>query len=99
MAVALAATAALAGAGLAGAHYASAATAGCQVSYTVASQWPGGFGANVNVNNLGDPINGWRLTWSFTAGPANMEHWGPQGLQQYFDKYEPGNKLVIPEQY
>lgn len=38
-------------------------------------------------------------TWNFTAGRTNMEHWGPQGLQQYFNKYEPGNRLIIPEQY
>src|SRR6478672_11287523 len=39
------------------------ATAGCSVSYTVPAQWPGGFTANMSVTNLGDPINGWTLTW------------------------------------
>jgi len=73
--VALTATVALVGAGLAEAHFASAATAGCQVSYTVTNQWPGGFGTSVNVNNLGDPINGWRLTWSFTAGQTVTQLW------------------------
>lgn len=38
-------------------------------------------------------------TFTFTAGRTNLEHWGPQGLQKYFEKYEPGNKLVIPELY
>ena len=75
LAVALTATVALVGAGLTEARFASAATAGCQVSYTVTNQWPGGFGTSVNVNNLGDPINGWRLTWSFTAGQTVTQLW------------------------
>ena len=29
------------------------AAAGCQVDYSISSQWQGGFGANVNVTNLG----------------------------------------------
>ena len=32
-----------------------------------------GFGASVNVTNLGDPINGWTLTWSFSAGQQVRE--------------------------
>ena len=39
---------------------AHAATVGCSVAYSVTSQWPGGFGANVSVTNLGDPVNGAR---------------------------------------
>ena len=74
---ALTATAALlvAGVGVAGAQLASAATAGCQVSYSISNQWPGGFGANVIVTNLGDPLNGWRLTWSFAAGQLVTQLW------------------------
>ncbi|MCA2226304.1 arabinofuranosidase catalytic domain-containing protein [Nonomuraea aurantiaca] len=64
-----------AGAGMAAAHVASAAAAGCQVTYTVTNQWSGGFGANVNVTNLGDPINGWKLTWSFPAGQTITQLW------------------------
>ncbi|GIH15262.1 arabinofuranosidase catalytic domain-containing protein [Rugosimonospora africana] len=66
---------ALAGAGLASTQFASAAAAGCQVTYTVTTQWQGGFGASVSVNNLGDPINGWRLTWSFGAGQTITQLW------------------------
>ena len=62
-------------AGVAGAPIASAATTGCQVTYTVTSQWQGGFGASVSVRNLGDPINGWRLTWSFGAGQTITQLW------------------------
>jgi non-reducing end alpha-L-arabinofuranosidase len=35
----------------------------------------GGFGADVTVTNLGDPVNGWRLTWSFTAGQTISQLW------------------------
>jgi hypothetical protein len=54
---------------------ASAAAAGCQVSYTISSQWQGGFGANVTVKNLGDPINGWTLRWSYGAGQSVTQAW------------------------
>ncbi|GAB3007110.1 hypothetical protein GCM10027184_75820 [Saccharothrix stipae] len=54
---------------------ASAAAAGCSVNYTVASQWQGGFSANVSITNLGDPLNGWTLTWSFGAGQAVTQSW------------------------
>ncbi|WP_182903479.1 arabinofuranosidase catalytic domain-containing protein [Microbispora sp. H10830] len=64
-------------AGVAGALTAPAAHAatGCRVDYSVTNQWPGGFGANVNVTNLGDPINGWKLTWSFSAGQTITQLW------------------------
>jgi hypothetical protein len=68
-------TLALATVGVAGTQLASAATAGCRVDYTISSQWSGGFGANVSVTNLGDTINGWRLTWSFAAGQTITQAW------------------------
>jgi hypothetical protein len=51
------------------------AAAGCQVSYTVSSQWQGGFGASVAVTNLGDPINAWTLRWSFGPGQTVSQAW------------------------
>jgi pectate lyase len=51
------------------------AATGCRVDYTVASQWQGGFGANVTVTNLGDAISSWRLTWSFSAGQQVTQFW------------------------
>ncbi|MEV0456563.1 cellulose binding domain-containing protein [Catellatospora methionotrophica] len=51
------------------------AAAGCRVDYTVTNQWGGGFGANVTITNLGDPVNGWTLTWAFTAGQAVSQLW------------------------
>ena len=44
---------------------AAQAATGCRVDYGISSQWPGGFGANVTITNLGDPLSGWRLSWSF----------------------------------
>ncbi|WBB53554.1 non-reducing end alpha-L-arabinofuranosidase family hydrolase [Verrucosispora sp. WMMD573] len=54
---------------------ASAAAAGCSVNYAVSSQWPGGFGANVTITNLGDPLTSWTLTWSFGAGQTVTQSW------------------------
>src|SRR5690242_12599170 len=54
---------------------AAQAAAGCRVAYTVTSQWQGGFGATVNLTNLGDPVAGWRLTWTFTAGQTVTQLW------------------------
>ena len=53
---------------------ASAAT-GCRVTYAVANQWPGGFGANVTVTNLGDPVSAWTLVWSYGAGQQVTQAW------------------------
>jgi hypothetical protein len=54
---------------------AHAAAAGCTVTYAVSSQWSGGFGATVNLTNLGDPLTGWTLTWSFGAGQRVTQAW------------------------
>lgn len=51
------------------------AAAGCQVAYTVPSQWQGGFTADVKVTNLGDAINGWSLTWTFPSGQRISQAW------------------------
>src|SRR5689334_16489679 len=54
---------------------AHAAAAGCQVTYAVSSQWSGGFGANVTITNLGDPITSWTLKWSYAAGQTVTQAW------------------------
>ena len=54
---------------------ASAATAGCTVVYTVSSQWQGGFGADVTITNLGDPLTNWTLVWSFSASQTVTQAW------------------------
>jgi hypothetical protein len=71
----------LVGTVLAGTRLASAASAGCQITYTVTNQWAGGFGAGVDVKNLGDPVTSWRLTWSFGAGQTITQLWNGSAAQ------------------
>jgi hypothetical protein len=65
----------LASAAVAVALPAGAAAAGCSVNYAVSSQWQGGFGAAVTITNLGDPLTGWTLTWSYGAGQTVTQAW------------------------
>jgi lysophospholipase L1-like esterase len=74
LAILAAATTALAAGAVITAGQASAA-AGCAVKYTISSQWPGGFGAAVDVTNLGDPVNGWTVGFSFAAGQTITQLW------------------------
>ncbi|WP_430781514.1 cellulose binding domain-containing protein [Actinoplanes sp. G11-F43] len=53
----------------------ASAAAGCRVDYTITNQWQGGFGASVAVTNLGDPINGWTLRWSYANGQSVTQAW------------------------
>lgn len=66
--------------GLLNARSAEAAVA-CRVDYTIATQWNDGFTANVTINNLGDPINGWRLSWTFGAGQQITQIWNAAHTQ------------------
>ncbi|MEU8330328.1 cellulose binding domain-containing protein [Micromonospora sp. NPDC048839] len=68
-------TAAAVVAGTLGTVVASAAAVGCRVDYQITNQWQGGFGANVTVTNLGDPVDGWALTWSYAAGQQVGQAW------------------------
>ncbi len=63
-----------AGAGVMVATRADAA-AGCQVRYAVTNSWPGGFGATVDVTNLGDPLNGWTLGFALPGGQTITSLW------------------------
>ncbi|MGW4637106.1 family 43 glycosylhydrolase [Sphaerisporangium sp. NPDC004334] len=60
---------------LAAAGRAAVAAVSCRVDYTVTNQRQGGFGASVTIQNLGDAVNGWRLTWSFGAGQQVTQAW------------------------
>jgi hypothetical protein len=51
------------------------AATGCRVDYTISNSWSGGFGANVSVTNLGDPITSWKMTWSFSSGQTITQLW------------------------
>ncbi|MFI9816340.1 cellulase family glycosylhydrolase [Saccharothrix variisporea] len=56
--------------------HAMAAAQGCRVDYTVSSQWQGGFQAGVKVTNLGDPVSGWTLAFSFpNTGQKLTQGW------------------------
>jgi Glycosyl hydrolase family 62/Cellulose binding domain len=57
------------------------AATGCQVAYTVTSQWTGGFGADVSVTNLGSPVSSWQLAWSFADGQTITQLWNGSSTQ------------------
>ncbi len=38
-----------------------------EVSYSIRSQWQDGFVADVTIENFGDPIDGWTLSWIFPS--------------------------------
>ncbi|RRS01723.1 cellulase family glycosylhydrolase [Glycomyces terrestris] len=61
-------------AGLLGAVGAQAAQ-GCEVEYEVTGEWPGGFIAAVEVTNLGDPVDGWSLEWTWPDGQRVTNMW------------------------
>ena len=65
---------------LIGSQSASAA-GGCRVDYPVGSQWPGGFTATAVVTNLGDPLNGWRLSWAFPGDERITQSWNGSHTQ------------------
>ncbi|MFI7546040.1 cellulose binding domain-containing protein [Actinoplanes sp. NPDC049599] len=73
--IAIVATLAVAGGAVLTSALAAHAAAGCRVTYTVQSQWTGGFVADVNVANLGAPVTSWQLAWSFTAGQTVTQLW------------------------
>lgn len=72
-----AATAALVGAGVLATVAATPASAvvSCSVTQKVAAQWGSGFTGEVTVRNTGDRVDGWTLTWSFTAGERLTQGW------------------------
>jgi cellulose 1,4-beta-cellobiosidase len=56
----------------------SAASGGfaCHIGYTISSQWPGGFGAAITINNTGTTaISNWTLTWTFANGQTITQIW------------------------
>jgi endo-1,4-beta-xylanase len=53
----------------------SAASTGCSVTYSIGSQWSGGFTADLAITNLGSPVSAWTLSWDFTAGQQVTQGW------------------------
>jgi len=60
---------------------ASAAVTACQVTYTVQNDWGVGFTANVHIANLGDPVNGWTLTFAFPGNQQITNSWSATWTQ------------------
>jgi endoglucanase len=52
-----------------------AATSGCQVTYSVTTQWNVGFGTNVEITNLGSPVSSWTLAWTFGGNQQVTQLW------------------------
>jgi hypothetical protein len=79
--IAAAAALTVTAAGAATVMVAHAAAAGCQVTYTVGSQWNAGFTGNVSVTNLGDPITSWTVKWTYAAGQTITQAWNATATQ------------------
>jgi endo-1,4-beta-xylanase len=48
----------------------------CHIGYTISSQWGGGFGAAITINNTGTTaISNWTLTWTFANGQTITQLW------------------------
>jgi cellulose 1,4-beta-cellobiosidase len=54
---------------------ASAASTGCSVSYTVASQWSTGFTTSVTITNLGSPLTSWTLGYAYAGNQQVTNGW------------------------
>jgi len=54
---------------------ASAASTGCSVSYTVASQWSTGFTTSVTITNLGSPLTSWTLGYAYAGNQQLASGW------------------------
>jgi hypothetical protein len=56
------------------------AAVACDVVYA-ANEWPGGFTANLTIRNLGDPINGWTLGFTFPGSQRVTQGWSATWTQ------------------
>jgi endoglucanase len=62
----------------------SSATTGfaCHIGYAISSQWGGGFGAAITINNTGTTaISNWTLTWNFANGQTITQLWNGSETQ------------------
>jgi len=58
----------------------------CHVGYQISSQWPGGFGAAVTIENTGTTsISSWTLTWAFANGQTITQLWNGSEAQSGAD--------------
>ncbi len=55
----------------------------CHVTYTTTSQWPGGFTANVVINNTGtSTISNWTLAFTFPGDQKITNAWNDRSFSQ-----------------
>jgi hypothetical protein len=48
----------------------------CHVAYSISSQWSGGFGAAIAIDNTGTTaLSNWTLTWTFANGQTITQLW------------------------
>ncbi len=59
----------------------AAAATGCQATYTISSQWSGGFTANVSITNLGSPVTAWAAGWTFPGNQQVTQLWNGSAAQ------------------
>ncbi|MEU5906045.1 glycoside hydrolase family 6 protein [Micromonospora sp. NPDC047527] len=53
----------------------------CEIVYTT-NDWPGGFTGNITIKNLGDPVNGWTLGWTFPNSSQRVQQgWSAEFTQ------------------
>lgn len=57
------------------------AATGCDVTYTILNEWPGGYTAGVTATNLGAPVSSWTIGWEFDAGQQVTDHWNAAIVQ------------------
>ncbi|MER7167604.1 CotH kinase family protein [Micromonospora sp. NPDC000207] len=50
-------------------------TAGCTATYTVTSQWSGGFQGEVRITAGSAAIRGWTVTWTYANGETVSQAW------------------------
>jgi hypothetical protein len=53
----------------------SDAATGCQATYTIGSQWSGGFTASVSITNLGSAVTSWTAGWTFPGNQQVTQLW------------------------
>ncbi|GAA5077984.1 glycoside hydrolase family 48 protein [Thermocatellispora tengchongensis] len=72
----------LVAAGLAAAPSSPAqAAVACEVTYQKTWDSGGGFGANITIRNIGDPLTGWTLTWTFAGNQRVTNMWNASHTQ------------------
>ena len=65
------------------------AAVACSASYSQAWVGGNGFGGNINITNLGDPLTSWTVTFTFTAGQTIQNGWNgqfSQALRAFYDE-------------